>query len=101
MSPRYGLRVGPDYPHERYRGDVITFGNSTREQVEDIRDAMTTGRFHEVVELDHDGQVIAYGLCTGCGAVEVALVKATGMRDLSGIGESATYPTGYGCEVCS
>lgn len=41
------------------------------------------------------------GLCTGCGSVEVELVKATRTRDLSAIGESATYPTGYGCEVCA
>lgn len=42
-----------------------------------------------------------YGLCTACGSVEVALNRATGIRDLSGIGESATYPTGHGCEVCA
>jgi hypothetical protein len=42
-----------------------------------------------------------YGLCTACRSVEVRLVKATGTRDLSGMGESATYPTGYGCEVCA
>lgn len=42
-----------------------------------------------------------YGMCTGCGSVEVALVKATGTRDLSGIGESSEYPTGHGCEVCA
>ena len=43
----------------------------------------------------------AYGLCTNCGAIEVALNKRTGTRDFSAIGESATYPTGYGCEVCA
>lgn len=42
-----------------------------------------------------------YGLCTACGAVEVALKRVTGTRDLSSIGESASYPTGYGCELCS
>lgn len=41
-----------------------------------------------------------YGMCTNCGAVEVALNKATGSRDLSYMGESPSYPTGYGCEVC-
>lgn len=41
-----------------------------------------------------------FGLCTSCGSVEVALDHPTGTRDLSGIGESASYPTGYGCEVC-
>lgn len=41
------------------------------------------------------------GMCTACGAVEVVLDHPTGARDLSGIGESARYPTGYGCEVCS
>lgn len=42
-----------------------------------------------------------YGMCTACGAVEVALLKATGTRDLSAIGEHHAYPTGYGCELCS
>lgn len=42
-----------------------------------------------------------YGQCTACGSVEVALNTATGTRDLSAIGESDAYPTGYGCEVCS
>lgn len=42
-----------------------------------------------------------YGKCTACGSVEVALLRATGVCDLSHIGESDRYPTGYGCEVCS
>lgn len=42
-----------------------------------------------------------HGMCTACGSVEVALVNATGARDLSHIGESPEYPTGHGCEVCS
>lgn len=42
-----------------------------------------------------------YGLCTACGSVEVALVEATGTRDLSAIGEHHAYPTGYGCELCA
>lgn len=42
-----------------------------------------------------------YGMCTACGCVEVALVRVTGSQDLSAIGESAEYPVGYGCEVCS
>lgn len=42
-----------------------------------------------------------YGMCTACGSVEVALNQVTGTRDLSSIGESADYPTGFGCEVCS
>ena len=42
-----------------------------------------------------------YGMCTACGSVEVALNRVTGTRDLSGMGESPRYPTGYGCEVCS
>jgi hypothetical protein len=42
-----------------------------------------------------------FGLCTGCGSVEVELDRVTGTRDLSSIGESATYPVGYGCAVCS
>lgn len=41
------------------------------------------------------------GMCTHCGAIEVTLVKATGVRDFSAIGESSQYPTGYGCELCS
>lgn len=41
------------------------------------------------------------GLCLSCGAVEVYLNRATGTRNLSGMGESANYPTGHGCEVCA
>lgn len=42
-----------------------------------------------------------YGMCTACGAIETALNKVTGYRDLSHMGESDRYPTGYGCELCS
>jgi hypothetical protein len=42
-----------------------------------------------------------YGMCRACGACEVELVPPFGTTDLSSIGESAEYPTGYGCEVCS
>lgn len=42
-----------------------------------------------------------YGMCTGCGAIEAALIQATGTRDFSAIGEASDYPTGYGCEHCS
>lgn len=42
-----------------------------------------------------------YGKCTRCGSIEVALDEATGTTDFSYIGESAKYPTGYGCELCS
>jgi hypothetical protein len=42
-----------------------------------------------------------YGHCWACGCDEVQLNKATGTVDLSDIGESADYPAGYGCEVCS
>lgn len=42
-----------------------------------------------------------YGMCTACGAIEVALIEATGTRDFSAIGEHHAYPTGYGCEACS
>jgi hypothetical protein len=43
-----------------------------------------------------------HGMCTACGSVEVALNHHTGAtRDLSDRGESAEYPIGYGCEVCS
>lgn len=45
--------------------------------------------------------VSVYGMCTACGAVEAELVKPTGTRDLSAIGEHHAYPTGYGCEHCS
>ena len=41
------------------------------------------------------------GLCKACGSVEVELVRTDGNRDLSHMGESDKYPTGYGCEVCS
>lgn len=42
-----------------------------------------------------------YGMCLHCGSVEVELNNQTGTKDLSDIGESASYPVGYGCEVCS
>ena len=42
-----------------------------------------------------------YGMCTACGAIEVALLAATGTRDYSAMGESDEYPTDYGCEMCS
>lgn len=42
----------------------------------------------------------AYGMCTACGSVEVALNQVAGYRDLSDMGESSAYPTGYGCEMC-
>ena len=44
---------------------------------------------------------VVYGMCVACRSVEVALVRVTGTRDLSDIGESDTYPIGYGCEVCA
>lgn len=48
-----------------------------------------------------DDAPIVYGMCLHCGSVEVALNRITGTRDLSDIGESDTYPTGCGCELCS
>jgi len=50
---------------------------------------------------EEDATEPTYGMCTACGSVEVALIKVTGTRDLSSIGEHSAYPTGYGCEVCS
>lgn len=41
------------------------------------------------------------GQCTGCGSIEVVLDRVSGHTDLSAIGESAQYPFGYGCELCS
>jgi NTP pyrophosphatase (non-canonical NTP hydrolase) len=41
------------------------------------------------------------GWCMICGRVDVALDQITGYRDRSDKGESARYPVGYGCEVCS
>lgn len=41
------------------------------------------------------------GYCTACGSIEVILRNPTGVRDLTDIGESSEYPTGYGCEACS
>lgn len=51
----------------------------------------------------HDGPrgEPVYGFCTACRSVEVRLNEATGTRDLSSMGESADYPTGYGCELCA
>ena len=42
-----------------------------------------------------------HGMCLACRSIEVELNEATGTRDFSNIGESAEYPIGYGCEVCS
>lgn len=59
MTPRWALRVRDSYPYgEKYHGDIVTLGNSTREQVEDIRRHMATGEHHEVVELDDAGNVV-------------------------------------------
>ena len=44
---------------------------------------------------------VVYGMCLACRSIEVGLVEQIGTRDLSDIGESDTYPTGYGCEVCA
>ena len=55
---RFALRCTEAYPFPKYRGDVITLGNSSREQVEDIRAHMATGAWCEVVQLDDDGNVI-------------------------------------------
>ncbi len=50
---------------------------------------------------DQAPRIPRYGMCTACGSVEVELNFVTGLRDLSHIGESDRYPTGYGCEVCT
>jgi hypothetical protein len=42
-----------------------------------------------------------YGMCLACRSIEVELYDVIGTRDFSNIGESAEYPVGYGCEVCS
>lgn len=55
----------------------------------------------DTVHLKADPAKHVYGQCRACGAVEVALVAPSGTRDLSDIGESEEYPTGYGCELCS
>lgn len=56
----------------------------------------------QTAEQAESGQATTvYGYCTACHSVEVALNKATGTYDLSYMGESDAYPTGYGCEVCS
>lgn len=61
---------------------------------------MYTRRLNELFAGSPANQVV-HGMCTACGAVEVALSKATGTRDLSDIGEAADYPTGHGCEACT
>jgi hypothetical protein len=58
-------------------------------------------RAHREGEGRGEAQVETYGMCTACGFVEVALNRVTGTRNLADIGESAAYPTGYGCEVCA
>lgn len=41
-----------------------------------------------------------YGMCRACRCVWVRLHTADGTVNLSHMGKSAAYPTGYGCEVC-
>ena len=62
---------------------------------------MTDFDYSWLDESEGDKPAPTYGMCTACGAVEVELNKATGTRDLSYMGESPCYPTGYGCEVCA
>jgi hypothetical protein len=52
-------------------------------------------------DCDLHGLPATYGKCLACGSVEVRLNKVTCHVDLSDIGESDSYPAGYGCEVCS
>lgn len=47
------------------------------------------------------GATKTYGMCLACRSVEVALNSVTGTRDLSDMGESDSYPVGFGCEVCA
>jgi len=57
-------------------------------------------RAYEATPYSDDNDEEVYGLCLACGSVEVRLLKATGVRDMSAIGESSEYPCGYGCAVC-
>ena len=83
-----------------------TSTESHRQAVEDRRRrAEHTERVNRMICKADDARYRAehrtvYGKCTACGSVEVALDAVSGTTDLSSIGESATYPTGYGCEVC-
>lgn len=56
---------------------------------------------NEALDAERAASERVNGMCTACGSVETLLIKATGTRDLSGIGEHHAYPTGYGCENCS
>ena len=48
-----------------------------------------------------DENAAVYGMCRACRSIEVRLDGPVEPRDFSQIGESAEYPTGYGCELCS
>lgn len=56
---------------------------------------------HYVANVPEKDAGPTYGLCSACNSIEVALLEVTGIRDFSDIGESARYPVGYGCELCS
>lgn len=62
---------------------------------------LRAARWNDEAQRGLDESPITYGMCLGCGSVEVALNRVTGTRDLSDIGESDTYPCGYGCELCA
>lgn len=88
---------------------TLVFTTSTeshRRAVEDRRRrAEHTERVNRMIYKADDARYRAEhrtvaGKCTACGSVEVLLDAVAGTTDLSSIGESATYPTGYGCEVC-
>lgn len=88
---------------------TLVFTTSTeshRRAVEDRRRrAEHTERVNRMIHKADDARYRAEhrtvaGKCTACGSVEVLLDAVAGTTDLSSIGESATYPTGYGCEVC-
>jgi hypothetical protein len=45
---------------------------------------------------------VTTGKCGQCGAIEIVVYPPIGHVNLSAIGESESYPIGYGgCELCS
>lgn len=78
---------------------AITYSTSTEQVRRHRHHANVVARIASAPHRHRSAPV--YGLCLHCGAIEVRLDSVTGHRDFSRIGESATYPVGNGCEVCS
>src|SRR5690242_11295777 len=69
-----------------------TRARTDRAKVTDALDAIDGALNDNIRPLWENKLEPVYGMCTACGSVEVQLVRATGRRDLSHMGEAADYP---------